>query len=28
MLYGSIKARKVPDEAFTLEYLPRLKELR
>ena len=28
MLYGSIKARKVPDEAFTLEYLPRLRELR
>lgn len=28
MLYGSIKARKVPDEAFTLEFLPRLKELR
>lgn len=28
MLYGSIKARKVPDEAFTLEFLPRLKDLR
>lgn len=28
MLYGTIKARKVPDEAFTLEYLPRVKELR
>jgi outer membrane lipoprotein-sorting protein len=28
MLYGSIKARKVPDEVFTLEYLPRAKELR
>lgn len=28
MLYGTIKARQVPDEAFTLEYLPRLKELR
>jgi len=28
MLYGAIKARKVPDEAFTLEYLPRVKELR
>lgn len=28
MLYGSIKARKVPDEVFTLEYLPRVKELR
>jgi outer membrane lipoprotein-sorting protein len=28
MLYGSIKARKVPDEVFTLEYLPRLRELR
>ena len=28
MLYGSIKARKTPDEAFTLEYLPRVKELR
>jgi outer membrane lipoprotein-sorting protein len=28
MLFGTIKARKVPDEVFTLEYLPRLKELR
>jgi outer membrane lipoprotein-sorting protein len=28
MLYGSIKARKLPDEAFTLDYLPRVKELR
>lgn len=28
MLYGSIRARKVPDEVFTLDYLPRLKELR
>jgi outer membrane lipoprotein-sorting protein len=28
MLYGGIKARQVPDEAFTLEYLPRVKELR
>ncbi len=28
MLYGSIKARSVADEVFTLEYLPRLKELR
>jgi hypothetical protein len=28
MLYGTIKARKVPDEVFTLEYLPRVKELR
>jgi outer membrane lipoprotein-sorting protein len=28
MLYGSIKARKLPDEVFTLEYLPRVKELR
>ena len=28
MLYGSIKARKVADEVFTLEYLPRIKELR
>ncbi len=28
MLYGTVRARKVPDEAFTLEYLPRLKELR
>jgi outer membrane lipoprotein-sorting protein len=28
MLYGKIKARKVPDEVFTLEYLPRVKELR
>ena len=28
MLYGSIKARKTPDEVFTLDYLPRAKELR
>ena len=28
MLYGSIKARSVPDEVFTLEYMPRVKELR
>jgi outer membrane lipoprotein-sorting protein len=28
MLYGTIRARTVPDEAFTLEYLPRVKELR
>jgi len=28
MLYGSIKARTLPDEAFTLEYLPRAGELR
>jgi len=28
MLYGSIKARQVPDEAFTLENLSRAKELR
>jgi outer membrane lipoprotein-sorting protein len=28
MLYGTIKARAVPDEVFTLEYLPRIKELR
>lgn len=28
MLYGSIKARKLPDEVFTLDYLPRVKELR
>jgi outer membrane lipoprotein-sorting protein len=28
MLYGAIKARRVPDEVFTLEYLPRVKELR
>lgn len=28
MLYGQIKARKVRDEVFTLEYLPRSKELR
>jgi outer membrane lipoprotein-sorting protein len=28
MLYGQIKARKVKDEVFTLEYLPRSKELR
>ncbi|MDO8773443.1 MAG: outer membrane lipoprotein-sorting protein [Burkholderiaceae bacterium] len=28
MLYGQIKARTVKDEVFTLEYLPRAKELR
>jgi outer membrane lipoprotein-sorting protein len=28
MLYGSIKARKLPDEVFTLEHLPRAAELR
>lgn len=28
MLYGQIKARTVKDEVFTLEYLPRSKELR
>jgi outer membrane lipoprotein-sorting protein len=28
MLYGSIKARKLPDEVFTLDYLPRAPELR
>jgi outer membrane lipoprotein-sorting protein len=28
MLYGTIKSRRVPDEVFTLEYLPRVKELR
>lgn len=28
MLYGQIKARTVKDEVFTLEYLPRTKELR
>ncbi|TSA09300.1 MAG: outer membrane lipoprotein-sorting protein [Comamonadaceae bacterium] len=28
MLYGKIKARTVKDEVFTLEYLPRSKELR
>jgi outer membrane lipoprotein-sorting protein len=28
MLYGSIKARTLPDEVFTLEYLPRAGELR
>jgi outer membrane lipoprotein-sorting protein len=28
MLYGSIKARKLPDEVFTLDYLPRAGELR
>jgi len=28
MLYGQIRARTMPDEVFTLEYLPRAKELR
>ncbi|MDE2367347.1 MAG: outer membrane lipoprotein-sorting protein [Burkholderiales bacterium] len=28
MLYGQIRARKVPDEAFTLENMARVKELR
>jgi len=28
MLYGSIKARKLADEVFTLDYLPRAGELR
>jgi len=28
MLYGQIRARSMPDEVFTLEYLPRVKELR
>jgi outer membrane lipoprotein-sorting protein len=28
MLYGSIKARKLSDEIFTLDYLPRAGELR
>jgi outer membrane lipoprotein-sorting protein len=28
MLYGKIRARTVRDEVFTLEYLPRAKELR
>ena len=28
MLYGQVRARSMPDEAFTLEYLPRAKELR
>ena len=28
MLYGQIRARAMPDEVFTLEYLPRAKELR
>ncbi len=28
MLYGQIRARAAPDEVFTLEYLPRVKELR
>jgi outer membrane lipoprotein-sorting protein len=28
MLYGQIRARTMPDEVFTLEYLPRTKELR
>jgi hypothetical protein len=28
MLYGQIRARTLRDEVFTLEYLPRSKELR
>lgn len=28
MVYGQIRARSVPDEAFTLDYLARIKELR
>ena len=28
MLYGSIKSRKLSDEVFTLDYLPRAGELR
>lgn len=28
MIYSSMKARKFPDEVFTLDYLPRLGELR
>jgi hypothetical protein len=28
MLYGSIKARTLSDEIFTLDYLPRASELR
>lgn len=28
MIYGQIRARTMPDEVFTLEYLPRAKELR
>jgi hypothetical protein len=28
MIYGQIRARGMPDEVFTLEYLPRAKELR
>ncbi|MDO9597086.1 MAG: outer membrane lipoprotein-sorting protein [Azoarcus sp.] len=28
MVYGQIRARAVPDEVFTLDYLPRIKELR
>jgi len=28
MLYGSIKSRELPDEVFTLDYLPRAGELR
>ena len=28
MIYGQIRARAMPDEVFTLEYLPRAKELR
>ncbi|MDP3761436.1 MAG: outer membrane lipoprotein-sorting protein [Ramlibacter sp.] len=28
MIYGQIRARSMPDEVFTLEYLPRAKELR
>jgi hypothetical protein len=28
MLYANIKPRKLPDEVFTLNYLPRAEELR
>jgi outer membrane lipoprotein-sorting protein len=28
MLYAKVKARSMPDEVFTLEYLPRVRELR
>jgi hypothetical protein len=28
MLYAKIRAREMPDEVFTLNYLPRAKELR
>jgi hypothetical protein len=28
MLYANIRPRKLPDEVFTLNYLPRAEELR